>query len=252
MAQRLDGRTALVTGSTSGIGRAIAIAFAAEGAHVAVSGRDDARGAATVAAIREAGGRADFVRADLGASADAARALAGEGTRALGGRVDVLVNNAGIFPSAPTAEVDQATFDSVIATNVRGPFFLVAALAPSMAERGSGVIINIGSWISTIGLSSGALYGASKGTLEALTRGWAAEFGRSGVRINAIAPGVTLTDGTAHLQDHTRAMVDATPAGRFGTPEDVAAAAVYLASDDASFMHGSTLLIDGGALTTRA
>jgi NAD(P)-dependent dehydrogenase (short-subunit alcohol dehydrogenase family) len=251
MTQRLDGKTALVTGATSGIGRAIAAAFAAEGAHVVLSGRDAARGAAAAGAIRDAGGRAEFVASELGTSAAAAGELAAAATKALEGRVDVLVNNAGIFPATATVDLDAATFEAVIAINVRAPFFLTAALAPAMVARGSGSIVNIGSWISTIGLGSGALYGASKAMLEQLTRGWAAEFGPAGVRVNALAPGVTRTDGTESVQEQVAGLVSRTPAGRVGTPAEIAAAAVFLASDEAAFMHGATLLVDGGALTTR-
>jgi NAD(P)-dependent dehydrogenase (short-subunit alcohol dehydrogenase family) len=251
MAQRLQDRTALVTGSTSGIGAGIAAGLAAEGAHVVVSGRDVTRGEAVVRQIRDAGGRAELVLSDLGASAQAARQLATDASEALGGRVDVLVNNVGIYPSAPTADVDDATLDAVLATNIRAPHVLTAALAPPMAQRGSGVIINIGSWISTVGLPSGSLYSATKAAVEQLARGWAAEYGPAGVRVNAIAPGVTLTAGTDGHREYLEDMVAKFPAGRFGTPEDIAHAAVYLASDEGAFIHGTVLLVDGGALGTR-
>jgi NAD(P)-dependent dehydrogenase (short-subunit alcohol dehydrogenase family) len=250
-AQRLRDRTAVVTGATSGIGRAIATAFAAEGAHVAIVGRDPERGAAVVAAVRAAGGRADFVAADLGAGAGALHALAASATQVLGGRVDVLVNNAGIYPSPPTVDVDEAAFWAMIATNLQAPFVLTQALVPAMLARGDGTIINIGSWIAGVGMARGALYGATKAALEQLTRAWAAEYGSSGVRVNAIAPGITLTEGSAGAKAILDAMVLATPAGRTGRPEEIADAAVYLASDAASFVQGSTLLVDGGALNAR-
>src|SRR6202035_3990945 len=144
---RLSGKTALVTGATSNIGRAIAVAFGREGAFVAVSGRDQQRGAAVAAQIQAAGGRAVFVPAELDGSAAASRALAERATRELGGRVDILVNNAGIFPGPTTPETDEATFDRVYAVNVKAPFFLTAAIAPAMAERGGGAIINLRSWV---------------------------------------------------------------------------------------------------------
>ena len=253
MAHRLVGKTALVTGDTSGLGRAIAVAYAAEGARVAVAGRDARRGACVVEEIATAGGSATFVPTDLAApTSAAARQLAHDATEALGGWIDVLVNNAGVYPAPPTAQTDDETFDRIIAVNVRAPFYLVAQLAPSMAERGGGTIVNISSWVSTVGLPVGVLYAASKAMLEQLTRGWAAEFGPAGVRVNAIAPGIIATKGNAGHTDALEPMFSRFPARRLGLPEEIAHAAVYLASDEAAFMHGSTLLIDGGALTTRA
>ncbi|MDW5597485.1 SDR family oxidoreductase [Conexibacter stalactiti] len=250
MTGRLTGKTALVTGATSGIGRAIAIAYAAEGAQVAVAGRDAERGAAVVAEIRGAGGAAEFVAADL-ATVAGVRQLADDATAALGGHVDVLVNNAGVYPPTPTVTVDETTFASVVDVNVRAPYFLVQALAPGMIERGGGVIVNLGSWVAQVGLAAGVLYAASKAMVEQLTRGWAAELGPSGVRVNAIAPGVTLTDGTAGFAAQLEPSVSALPAGRIGRPEEIAQAAVHLAGADAAYMHGATLLVDGGALSTR-
>ncbi|WP_405845670.1 SDR family NAD(P)-dependent oxidoreductase [Streptomyces sp. NBC_01518] len=247
MSMRLEGRTALVTGSTSNIGRAIAEAFAREGAFVAVSGRSAERGQEVVAGIRARGGRAEFVQADLDGSAAASRTLAQEATRVLGGRIDVLVNNAGIFPQTTTASTDEKTFDQVYAVNVKAPFFLTAAVAPAMVEAGGGVIINLGSWIARLGIPS-ALYSSTKGAVETLTRAWAAEFGPQGVRVNAISPGVVLTlaPGESHPAE---SMMKGTPAGRMGTPDEVANAAVYLAGDDSSFVHGIVLDVDGGRTT---
>jgi len=250
---KLSDRTALVTGATSGIGRAIAVALAAEGARVAVHGRDPERGAAVVDAIRAAGGRADFLAADLGAGPDAVRGLAADTLTLFDGHVDVLVNNAGIFPSGPTVEIADATFDAVVAVNVRAPLVLVQALVPGMLARGSGTIVNVGSWVATVGLAHGSLYPASKATIEQLSRGWAAEFGPGGVRVNAIAPGVVATESApASTRAIRDAMTAGTPAGRPGTPEEIAAAAVFLAGDAAAFVHGATLLVDGGALSTLA
>ena len=163
------GRTALVTGSTSGIGRAIADALAAEGVHVIVSGRDVARGEEAAKAIGEKGGRADFIAADIGASADAARTLAVDATTKLGGKIDILVNNAGIYPVGPTAGVTDATLDALLAVNMRAPHALVAIIAPSMAEQGGGAIINIGSWMGSLGIPISALYGATKAALEQMS-----------------------------------------------------------------------------------
>jgi NAD(P)-dependent dehydrogenase (short-subunit alcohol dehydrogenase family) len=244
MGRRLASKTALVTGATSNIGRAIALAFAAEGAHVVVSGRSPERGAEVVEEIRRAGGRADFVAAELDGSARASEDLAATASRVLGGRVDILVNSAGIYPGATTNATDEATFDAVYALNVKAPFFLTAALAPAMAQRGDGAIINLGSWIARLGIPVGALYSSSKGAIETLTRAWAAEFGPAGVRVNAISPGVV---HPAMPEEHPGdAMMLGTPADTAGRPDAIAHAAVYLASDEAAFVHGTVIDVDGG------
>ena len=242
---RLQDKTALVTGSTSNIGRAIALAFAREGAHVVVSGRNAERGHAVVEEIRSAGGRADFVAADLDGSRAASEALAHQATQVLGGRIDVLVNNAGIFPPSTTTTASEETFDQVYGVNVKTPFFLTAAIAPAMAERGGGAIVNLGSWVARLGIPIASLYSSTKGALETLTRAWAAEFGPSGVRVNAISPGVT-REVVPEGEDPAGAMMRGTPAGGSGTPEAIAHAAVYLASDEAAFVHGTVVDVDGG------
>jgi NAD(P)-dependent dehydrogenase (short-subunit alcohol dehydrogenase family) len=248
MTGRLDGKTALVTGATSNIGRGIAEEFAAEGAHVVVSGRSGQRGSEVVDGIRSRGGRADFVQADLDGSPEASRALAREATSVLGGRIDILVNSAGIYPGGGTPATDEKTFDRVYAVNVKAPFFLTAAIAPAMAEAGGGAIINLGSWIARLGVPSAALYSSTKGAVETLTRAWAAEFGPEGVRVNAISPGVVLqkVPGQAHPAE---ANMNGTPAGRMGRPQEIAHAAVYLASDESAFVHGIVLDVDGGRTT---
>jgi NAD(P)-dependent dehydrogenase (short-subunit alcohol dehydrogenase family) len=249
MGSRLQDKTALVTGSTSNIGRAIAIAFGAEGAHVVVSGRSVERGAEVVERIRGGGGRAHFIAADLNGSPMASRELAGAATEVLGGRMDILVNNAGIFPSSTTAATDEKTFDEVYAVNVKAPYFLTAAIAPAMAAAGEGAIVNLGSWIARLGISS-ALYSSTKGAMETVTKAWAAEFGPAGVRVNAISPGVIRSpnpDGSdPGVHPVAEMMMRGTPAGGSGTPEAVAHAAVYLASDEAAFVHGTVNDVDGG------
>ena len=249
MGTRLENKTALVTGATSNIGRAIATMFAAEGAHVVVSGRSHERGTEVVDEIRAAAGHADFVAADLDGSAQASSDLAAEATRVLGGRIDILVNNAGIYPGLTTAMTDESTFDQVYAVNVKAPFFLTAAIAPGMAERGEGAIINLGSWIARLGIPISSLYSSTKGAIETLTRAWAAEFGPAGVRVNAISPGVILTpdpDATGADEHPAEVMMRGTPAGASGTPDAIAHAAVYLASDEAAFVHGTVIDVDGG------
>jgi NAD(P)-dependent dehydrogenase (short-subunit alcohol dehydrogenase family) len=247
---RLKNKTALITGATSNIGRAIAVAFAAEGAHVAAAGRSPERGSEVIEDIRAAGGRADFLAAHLDGSAQASADLAQAAAQVLGGRVDVLVNNAGIYPGPSTADTDEATFDEVYAVNVKAPFFLTAAIAPAMARRGGGVVINLGSWVARLGIPLGSLYSSTKGAMETLTRAWAAEFGSSGVRVNAISPGVIrppAPSGLAAAVDRAAAsMMRGTPAGEAGTPDAVAHAAVYLASEEATFVHGAVIDVDGG------
>ncbi|MGC5165768.1 SDR family NAD(P)-dependent oxidoreductase [Luteimicrobium sp. DT211] len=247
MTQRLRGRTALVTGSTSNIGRAIATALAAEGAHVVVSGRDAARGRDVVDALRAAGGTADFVRADLDGSSARSRDLAERALAAVGGRLDVLVNNAGIFPLHSTADAGDALVDRVLAVNVKAPFFLTQALVPSMAAAGGGVVINLGSWVARLALPTSPVYATSKGAVETLTRAWSAELAPQNIRVNAISPGVIRADDAVNVAAEAGArMMAGTPAGGTGAPEAIAAAAVYLASDDAAFVHGTVLDVDGG------
>jgi NAD(P)-dependent dehydrogenase (short-subunit alcohol dehydrogenase family) len=242
---RLQGKTALVTGATSNIGRAIAVGLAAEGAHVIVAGRNKVRGDEVVAEIRADGGRADFVAVDLDGSKTSANTLAEEATRLLDGRIDVLVNNAGAIDGSATPDTDEATFDQVYNVNVKSPYFLTAAIAPAMAKAGGGAIINLGSWVARLGIPIGAVYAASKGAIETLTRAWSAEFGPSGVRVNAISPGVVHAVGDDHP---AVGMMSGTPYGGVGAPAAIADAAVFLASDEASFIHGTTLDVDGGRI----
>ncbi|MEV4264667.1 SDR family oxidoreductase [Kribbella sp. NPDC049584] len=247
MTQDFAGRTALVTGGNSGIGRAVADQLARRGAHVVISGRDVARGTKAVEEIRAAGGTADFVRADL-ARLDEVRSLAKQAIELGGGHVDVLINNAGIFPFGPTAETVDSDFDAVYAVNVRAPFYLVAELAPLMAARGSGAIVNVTTMVAYFGMAGMAAYGSSKAAVELLTRAWAAEFGAAGVRVNAVSPGPTRTEGTAVMGENLDGLAGTTPLQRVGRPEEVAAGIVFLASDEASLIHGATLPVDGGRL----
>ncbi|KTR53226.1 SDR family NAD(P)-dependent oxidoreductase [Curtobacterium oceanosedimentum] len=238
---------ALVTGSTSGIGRATAELLAARGMHVVVSGRNAERGDEVVRGIRAAGGTADFVRAELG-DAESARALAAEALRIGDGRVDVLVNSAGIFPFGPTAYTTPEGFDEVVDLNVKAPYFLVAALAPGMAERGTGAVVNVTTMVAEFGAAGMGLYGSTKAALVLLTKSWAAEFGPSGVRVNAVSPGPTRTEGTAAMGEALDQLAAAGPAGRPGSAQEVAEAIAFLAADTASFVHGAVLPVDGGRI----
>ena len=248
---RLAGRTAIVTGSTSGIGAATADALAREGAHVVVAGRDEIRGKEVVEGIRAAGGRADFLAVDLAGAYAGVRAFAAGAADLLGGRVDILVNNAGIYPVAATADLADDDLDRMLAVNVRSPHVLVAELAPPMARRGAGVIVTVGSWMASTGTAGSAMYTATKAAAEQLTRAWSAEYGPGGARVNTVAPGVTLTPGNEAYRPMLDAMTAATPAGVVVRPSDVARGVVFLASDDAAMVHGTTLFVDGGISATR-
>jgi NAD(P)-dependent dehydrogenase (short-subunit alcohol dehydrogenase family) len=235
----LEGQRALVTGATSGIGRAVALQLARDGAEVVVHGRDATRGAETVEEITSTGGKASFVAADLSDAADVQR-LANEV-----GDVDILINNAGIALFAPTAELEVSAFDKMFASNVRAPFFLVAAFAPGMAARGLGSIVSVSSMAGGVGLAGGAAYGATKASLEAMTRAWAAEYSASGVRVNAIAPGPVYTPSPSG-PEFIAALGQTTPMHRASQPEEIAEVVAFLASPRASYITGTTVAADGG------
>ncbi|MGU3497480.1 SDR family NAD(P)-dependent oxidoreductase [Mycobacterium sp. C31M] len=243
---RFAGRTALVTGSTGGLGVAIAHALAAESAHVIVTGRSAERGEAVVADIATAGGSAVFIAADLGAGEGAVRAMA-----AAAGPVDILVNNAGIWSTPePTADISEETLLESYQANVIAPFLLAGALAPGMADRGRGAIVNIGSITGLIGGDKSALYNSTKAAVHSLTKSWAAEYGPFGVRVNAVAPGPIATERAAESADHVAPVLARIPSRRMSTPEEVAAAVVFLAGDDAANIHGAVLSVDGGWAAT--
>jgi NAD(P)-dependent dehydrogenase (short-subunit alcohol dehydrogenase family) len=239
-AMALHGRTALITGGTSGIGRAVAERLAQDGAAVTVVGRDQSRGRQVVEAIEAAGGQARFVATDLASFSDVTRL--GEEMN----DVDILVNNAGVFPGGPTDETSEEAFDVTFDVNVKAPFFLTAAIAPRMAAKGGGSIINISTMAATIGMSGLAAYGASKAAVDSLTKAWTAEYAAQGVRVNTVAPGPTRTPATAAMGDMFDALASSTPAGHGASPDEIAAAVSFLASDEASFIYGAILPADGG------
>jgi NAD(P)-dependent dehydrogenase (short-subunit alcohol dehydrogenase family) len=246
----LKDRTALVTGSTSGIGKATAIALADRGARVLVVGRNERRARDVVAEIEGDGGSAAYRLATL-SDLESALDLVQWATEAGDGHIDILINNAGVALLGPSSVATEAEFDETFALNVKVPFFLVAELAPAMAERGWGSIVNISTMVASFGQAGMAMYGASRAALELLTKAWAAEYGPSGVRVNAVAPGPTRTAlMEAVPEEMVNQLAALAPAGRVARPEELAAAIVFLASDDASFVHGVTLAVDGGRVAT--
>jgi NAD(P)-dependent dehydrogenase (short-subunit alcohol dehydrogenase family) len=242
MATTLEGSTALVTGATSGIGHAVALQLARLGAEVVVHGRSAERGAKAVQEINNDGGKARFVAADL-ADPDDVRRLAAEA-----GPVDILINNAGVYKFAPTADTDDAFFDEHVNLNLRAPFILVQQLVPGMAERGRGAVVNLSTVAATIPARTGGVYGATKAGLELLTRVWADEFGPSGVRVNAVQAGPTETPGTAVTPGLTDGLGALTALGRAAAADEIANAVTFLASPAASYVNGAILQATGGQI----
>jgi NAD(P)-dependent dehydrogenase (short-subunit alcohol dehydrogenase family) len=237
----MNGRTALVTGSTEGIGVAIARTLAAGGAQVVVSGRNAERGEQVVQSILDGGGEARFAAADL-STAEGVRALA-----AAAGPVDILVNNAAmLIAPQPTADVPEDVIDQALATNIKAVFLLTGLVAPLMVDRGAGAIVNVGSINGLVGMAHSALYSATKAAIHSLTKSWAAEYGPSGIRVNTVAPGPTITPIMAVYADRIERIIVRAPSQRPSTPEQIAAAVAFLVSDNAANIHGATLSIDGG------
>ncbi len=243
----LAGQTALVTGANTGLGQAIAVALAQAGADIVAAGRGEP--VDTAAMVRASGRRFLFVPADF-SSAEPVRRVASE-ARAFSGRLDILVNNAGTIARADSLDVTEADWDAVMDTNLKSVFFLTQAVARDMAQQGSGKIINVASLLSFQGGIRVPAYTASKSALAGLTRALANEWAPLGINVNAIAPGYFETSNTAPLRsDAVRApaILARIPAGRWGTPPDLAGAAVFLASRASDYVHGIVLPVDGGWL----
>ncbi|HET6680683.1 MAG TPA: SDR family oxidoreductase [Gemmatimonadaceae bacterium] len=246
----LTGRTALVTGSTRGIGRAIAWAMARAGAHVVVSSRKADAVESTLLAMREAGLSASGFAANVGRP-DEARALLAHVLEDAGG-IDILVNNAGVNPvHGPVASMTPEAFDKIFAVNVKAAWSIAVGALPSLKARGGGSVINVSSIAGLAAEADLGVYSASKSALIMMTRAMAREWGPEGVRVNAICPGYIKTDFSAalwHDEKFAQRVIEATPLRRIGTPDDVAGLAVFLASDLAAFCTGGAYLVDGGYL----
>jgi glucose 1-dehydrogenase len=246
---RFAGQVAIVTGGGNGIGRACAEAFAAEGAAVAVADIDGAAGAAVVAAIEDAGGQAIFVETDVGDAAHAKRLV--ERTLAAFGRLDVLINNAGIIKTAEFLEISEADFDAVLRVNLKGVFLVGQAAARAMVRHGKGAIVNMSSANAVLAIANQVPYVTSKGAVNQLTKVMALALADKGVRVNAIGPGSILTDLLKVVMSDDaarRRILSRTPMGRCGEPAEVAKVALFLASDEASYITGQTIYPDGGRL----
>jgi len=245
---RLRGKIALVTGAQQGIGRGIALAFAREGADVAVNYLDDRAAAETVLReVHAAGRRAVLVQADVARPTDA-QTMVAQVLSELGG-LDVLVNNAGVYPRVPFLEMRETDWDLVLDVNLKGGFFCAQAAARAMVAAGRrGSIINMASQ-AIRGAVRGVHYSASKGGVVAMTRATALELAPHGIRVNAIAPGLTDTAQPRYgnNEEELAAMASAVPLGRMAQPDDIAAVAVFLASDDARHVTGQTVHVNGGS-----
>jgi 3-oxoacyl-[acyl-carrier protein] reductase len=248
---KLDGRVAFVTGGASGIGKAQAIRFGQEGATLVVADLDESGARAVADAITGAGGQAIGVRVDV--TDDDSVAAAVSAALDAYGRIDILSNTAGMFDNfAQTLDTDRKLWDAVVAVNLTGIYTVTNAVLPHMIAAGGGVVLNIASGAGLRGGGGGAAYTSSKHAVVGYTRQLAAGYGRQGIRVNAIAPGLIDTPMVAHFShdEDTQAGLRQQPAGRLGQPEDIAKAALFLVSDDADFIHAVTLPVDGGLIET--
>jgi NAD(P)-dependent dehydrogenase (short-subunit alcohol dehydrogenase family) len=248
---RLKDKVAIITGGGGGMGRVAAQMFASEGARVVVAEYSETAGAETVDMVSAAGGEATFVKTDVSSETDA-KAMVDHAVSTYG-RLDCLYNNAGIMPEADHSVIDTdvATWDSVMAVNVRGVFLGSKFAIPAMVEAGGGSIINIASFVALVGCSVPQdAYTASKGAVLSLTRSLAVQFGPQGIRTNAICPGPVetplLMDWLVKDEAAKKIRLARNPTGRFGKPEEIVHMAVYLASDESRWTNGASLVVDGG------
>jgi NAD(P)-dependent dehydrogenase (short-subunit alcohol dehydrogenase family) len=250
---RLDGRVALITGGTSGIGKATAELFAREGARVAITGRNAERGESVVADITRAGGSAIFIAADVRAAADCRRAV--EATVTAFGRVDILFNNAGVFFPKTVPDCTEAEWDETIDVSLKGAFLMSKYTLPVMIAQHRGVVIHNSSGWGLVGGALGAAYCAAKGGLIVMAKAMAIDHAKHGIRVNCICPGDIETpmlddDAKKRGMDLDAYLVSCAdrPMGRIGTPAEIAKSVLFLASDDSSFMTGAALVVDGGGV----
>lgn len=244
-----NGKVALVTGGTSGIGRAAALLYARSGAKVVVSGRREAEGAETVRLIREAGGEAIFVRADVSQAADVENLV--RQTLETYGRLDAAFNNAGTEGRfGPLSETDEKLWDHTIDTNLKGAWLSLKYEIPALLQSGGGAIVFNSSVVADIGLAGASIYSASKGGVNALARAAAIEYAGQNIRINVISPGPIETDmakrAFGDIDAFKAQIASHQPVGRIGQPEEIAEAAVWVTSDAASFVTGQVINVDGG------
>jgi NAD(P)-dependent dehydrogenase (short-subunit alcohol dehydrogenase family) len=251
---RFAGKTALITGATSGIGEAAALLFAEEGAGVAVVGRDADRGHAVEERIRSAGGEAVFVRADVRRSDDCERAVAE--TVGAFGRVDVLFNNAGVYVANDTIGCSEEEWDAQVDTSLKGAFLMSKFALPHMVAQGSGSIVNCSSGWGLVGGEQAVAYCAAKGGMVVMTKAMALDHGPQGIRVNAVCPGDTdtpmeredaKTQGLS-WDEYVRRAIEGLPIPRMASPDEVARAVLFLASDESSFVTGAALPVDGGGV----
>lgn len=248
---RLANKVALITGGTSGIGEATALLFAREGAAVAVAGRSEERGRKVVGAIEKSGGKAIFILADVRRADDCRRAV--DHTVRAFGRLDVLLNNAGVYYPHDTLECSEEEWDLQLDINLKGAFLMSKFALPGMIAQGGGVIVNNSSGWGLVGGDKAVAYCASKGGMVLMTKAMAIDHGRQGIRVNCICPGdveTPMLPGDAKMRglDWSTYLAGCAnrPLGRIGTSEEIAKVALFLASDDSSFITGATLAVDGG------